>query len=63
MQPNDETVKKVNPIQLDMGHDGWRDFDESDLDQIVGEGHGTASQEVRVVLRRSPSPRRNRAKQ
>ena len=40
LQPDDETVKKVN---------GWRDLDELDLDHVVGEGRETASQEVRIV--------------
>ena len=60
LQPDDETVKKVNRIQLDDGH-GWRDLDESDLDQVVGEGHGTASQEVRVAKIAKPAAEHSKA--
>ena len=52
LQPDDETVKNVN---------GWRDLDESNLDQVVGEGHGTASQVVRVAKIAKPAAEHSKA--
>ena len=64
LQPGDETVKKVNPIQLDMDMDGmtWTSF-ETNQTSTKSSKKVTAQHLRRFVLRRSPSPRRSTAKQ
>ena len=60
LQPDDETVKKVYPIQLDMDMDGVTSTNQTSTKSLE---KVTAQHLRRFVLRRSPSPRRNRAKQ
>ena len=62
LQLDGESVEKVNPIQLDMDMDGVTSTNQtSDLDQVVEEGHGTASQEVRVAKIAKPTAEHSKA--
>ena len=59
-QPDGETVRKVNPIQLDMDMNGVTSTNQT---STKSSKKVTAQHIRRFVLRRSPSPRRSTAKQ